>query len=184
MKTKARYASNKIKLAQLLGISRQWLYEFAKLPDSPAPRPDGMHSVEKWRRFLAKHSSKVQGGTEKERLQVALLQARLRREELEYAELDNSIRESITREIGHECVRVVEVLKTQVWRMPDELSGRFSGLAPMQIYKLFKSELHERFRHAQCALEKLQAQSKRKTRSKKDGSNIVEFRTAAAMGGH
>src|SRR5260370_6374959 len=99
MKTKARFASNKLKLAQLLGISRQWLYEFAKLPDSPAPRADGMHSVERWRRFLAKHSSKVPGGTEKERLQIALLQMRLQREELEFATLDNSIRESITNEI-------------------------------------------------------------------------------------
>src|SRR6266700_1099797 len=118
MKPKPRFASNKIKLAQLLGISRQWLYEFAKLPDSPAPRADGMHDVQKWRRFLAKHSSKVHGGTERERLQVALLQIRLHREELEFAELDNSIRETITNEIFGEAVQVIDTLKTEVERLP------------------------------------------------------------------
>src|SRR5882724_3392028 len=111
MKTKARYASNKVKLAQLLGISRQWLYEFAKLPDSPAPRADGMHSVEKWRRFLAKKSSKVTGGTDRERLQIALLRARVEREQLELSEFDNSIKETITREIFGEAVQIIDTLK-------------------------------------------------------------------------
>src|SRR6266853_5107970 len=128
MKPKARFASNKVKLAQLLGISRQWLYEFAKLPDSPAPRADGMHCVEKWRRFLAKKSSKVQGGTEKERIQVALLQIRLQREELEYAELDNSIRESITNEIESECCKILDALIYQLRGLPMQVAPKLAGL--------------------------------------------------------
>src|SRR5438876_10253457 len=152
MKPKARFASNKVKLAQLLGISRQWLHEFAILPDSPAPRADGSHCVEKWRRFLAKKSSKVSGGTERERLQIALLQMRLQREELEYATLDNSIRESIANELFGVAVQVIDTLQTDVEQLPHRLSARFCGLGAMEIFKLFKRELGQCFQKASDGL--------------------------------
>src|SRR6266404_9248948 len=174
MKTKARYASNKIKLAQLLGISRQWLYEFAILPDSPVPRADGSHCVEKWRRFLAKKSSKVSGGTERERLQIALLQMRLQREELEYAELDNSIRESITNEIESECSKILDTLTYQLLGLPMQVAPKLAGLEVKAIYNKLQAEIDSRFSAAADALEKLQRASQRKTseRKKDEASNV------------
>ena len=180
MKTKARFASNKVKLAQLLGISRQWLYEFAKLPDSPTPRADGSHCVDKWRRFLAKKSSKVQGGTEKERIQVALLQMRLQREELEYKELDGSIRESITKEIFGEACQVLDALQGAVERMPYRLAARFAGMSPTPLFKLFRSELDGCFQKASDGLEKIKASSRRKTTERKKEANVTAFNRAGA----
>src|SRR5437588_10065418 len=44
--TAIRFATNKTKLVQCLGISRTLLYQFMRLPDAPAPCADGRWTSE------------------------------------------------------------------------------------------------------------------------------------------
>src|SRR6266852_3802747 len=123
----AAFASSKTKLAACLGLSRQYLYAFFALPDSPRPGSNGMHSVGAWRKFIAARARKVKGAaTEREALQVAYLRARVDREQLELSVFDNSIKETITTEISGEACRIIDTLKAQIEGLPHRLSGRFS----------------------------------------------------------
>src|SRR5713101_6231618 len=149
---KARSASSKTKLAQCLGISRQYLHEFFKLPDSPVAASNGMHSVAKWRKFIANHVAKVKGlGTEREKLQIALLRIRVSREELELSEQDCSIREEISREFDAACCRIIDCLQGEIEWMPHQLAGVFAGKTPNQIFKLWQRELDHSFQKASAA---------------------------------
>src|SRR6266852_3621838 len=160
----AAFASSKTKLAAVLGISRQYLYAFFALPDSPRPGSNGMHRVSTWRKFIAARARKVKGAaTEREALQVAYLRARVEREQLELSVFDNSIKETITNEISGEACRIIDCLQGEITRMPHQLSGVFAGKTPNQIFKLFQGELGQSFRKASDALDKMRARSKRKT---------------------
>src|SRR6266478_2095508 len=180
---KAKFASSKTKLSQCLGISRQYLHEFFKLPDSPVAASNGMHSVAKWRKFIANHVAKVKGaGTEREKLQIALLRIRVSREELELAEQDHTIRESITNEIESECCKILDALTYQLCGLPMQVAPKLAGLEVKAIFKKMQAEIDSRFSAAADALKKLQRASQRKTgRSKKEeASNVIEFNRARA----
>ena len=176
----AKFASSKTKLAACLGLSRQYLYAFFALPDSPRPGSNGMHNVLTWRKFIAARSRRVKGAaTEREALQVAYLRARVEREQLELSELDNSIRSSITNEISGEACRIIDCLTGEIRRMPHQFSGVFAGKTPNQICKLWQRELDQSFLKAGNALEKIRATSRRKTAErKKEETNVVPFRAA------
>jgi DNA primase len=179
---KSAYASSKTALAECLQISRPTLYSYLHLPDAPRPKSNGMWKVSEVRRYIRKQEGKRKiTSTEKEQLEVELLRKRITRVDLEISELDNSRREEITDKITGECRRVVDALNSQLWRMPDELSGIFSVLAePMAIYKRFKAELHQRFQAAQEALQKIKEQSRRKTpKNKKEAENVAPFKRSA-----
>src|SRR6266849_936679 len=176
----AKFASSKTKLAACLGLSRQYLYAFFALPDSPRPGSNGMHSVSTWRKFIAARSRRVKGAaTEREALQVAYLRARVEREQLELAEFDNSIRSSISNEISGEACRIIDCLTGEIQRMPHQFSGVFAGKTPNQIFKLWQRELDQSFQKASAALDKIRSESKRKTAKKKEAENVIDFRAAA-----
>src|SRR5260370_20786565 len=176
----ARFASSKTKLAAVLGLSRQYLYAFFALPDSPRPGANGMHNVLTWRKFIAARARKVKGAaTEREALQVAYLRARVEREQLELSEFDNSIKEKITNEISGDACQIIDTLKGEIERMPHQFSGAFAGKTPNQICKLWQHELDESFQKASDALAKIKEQSKRKTTKKKE-ANVIPFDRARA----
>jgi len=177
----ARFASSKTKLAAVLGLSRQYLYAFFALPDSPRPGSNGMHSVSTWRKFIAARSRRVKGAaTEREALQVAYLRARVEREQLELAEFDNSIKERIVNEISAEACRIIDCLKGEVERMPHQFSGVFAGKTPNQIFKLWQRELDQSFQKASAALDKLRAESRRKRATQRRVENVIQFNAAGA----
>src|SRR6266446_3472883 len=154
----ARFASSKTKLAAVLGLSRQYLYAFFALPDSPRPGSNGMHNVLTWRKYIAARARKVKGAaTERESLQVAYLRARVEREQLELSEFDNSIKERITDEIEGEACRIIDALVGEIRRMPHQFSGVFSNKSANQISRLWQRELDQSFQKASNALEKMRA---------------------------
>lgn len=64
--TAIRFATNKTKLAQCLGISRTLLYQFMRLPDAPASCANGRWSVGAFRKFIAKAREMYRILTERE----------------------------------------------------------------------------------------------------------------------
>ena len=176
-----RFATNRTRLAQVLGIGRTLLYQFTRLPDAPPPRADGSHNVLLWRKFLASHSNKVKDVTEGDRLKIALLKLRLEREQLELAELNNSIRERITQEIESECCKILDALIYQLRGLPMQVAPKLVGLEVRPIFKKLQAEIDSRFSAAADALGKIVKQSRRKTPSKKkEASNVIEFNRARA----
>jgi len=101
--------------------------------------------------------------------------------QLELSELDNSIRERITNEVEGEACRIIDCLVGEIERMPHQFSGAFAGKSPNQICKLWQRELDQSFLKASTALEKMRAQSRRKTTKKKEeATNVIAFNRAGA----
>ena|SRR5436309_2492259 len=171
-----KYVSSVTDLAQAIGLSRQWTSELFRLADHPQPSKSG-HSVARWKKYITRRAEKVQSsGGEKARLEMELLRKRIQRVDLEIAELDNSRQEEIANRIAGGCLQVVDTLKSQLWRMPDELSGIFSVLAePMAICTRFRAEMHHRFQVAYDELTKVKRASRRK-------GNLIPFNPVGANG--
>lgn len=137
-----------------------------------------MYSVPEWRRFIAARRQKVRGDiTQKEELQILLLQARLDRERFELAERDHTIREQIADEIGKVASSVLQQLKYALDGLPNQLAPRLEGLAVMEIFHRLRDALNARLRAAADALDKIAKDSRRKVvRKRTEGrSNVVPF---------
>jgi hypothetical protein len=173
---KAKHVSSITQLAREIGISRQWCSGLFRMTDHPKPTRFG-HNVAAWKKYLSRRAEKIQSaGSEKSRLELELLRRRLARVNLEIMELDGSRREEIANEITSGCLRVVDTLKSRLWRMPDELAGILSALGePMLIYKRLKAELGQRFGAAYDELHKVKQTSRRK-------DNLVPFRPVKVTG--
>jgi hypothetical protein len=167
----SRFAKNKAALSRALDLSRVSIHRFLLLPGAPRKHGEG-YNIAEMKRFIASHTKDIRVGTEKEKLQIVLLKLKIEREQLALAQENFEIREAIYRDAADQGFQVIDCLATQVRRMPDELSGRFSGMEPMEISKLFKSEINQRFQRAHDALQKMIAQSKRKT-GKVKPENVV-----------
>src|SRR6266436_103108 len=92
MKSPSR-VSSKSKLADSLGISRPTLYAFMRLGDSP-PARNGYWNVAEWRQFVTRKKDSVKT-CEKEQLQLALLRAKLGREQYVFGEAKETTRNQI-----------------------------------------------------------------------------------------
>jgi predicted DNA-binding transcriptional regulator AlpA len=164
-----RFAHGKTELAKLCGISRTWLYRYMREPSFPSPRADGRWPVEAVRRFVRKCQVKVETPNEREQLEIELLRKRIRKVDVEIADLTNERAEAITNEITGLCRKIVGLLQGQLSRMPDEFSGLFNmqGTA-REIYNIWKGELNRRFRIAYSSIEKIEKAHARK-------SNVIPF---------
>ena len=104
------------------------------------------------------------------------------REELEFAELNQEIHERISQELGAACSKVMDALKYQLNGLPNQLAPRLVDKAPMEIFKVLRDTIHACFCKASDALDKIAAESKRKTkRPKEEPQNVLPFRGAKAV---
>jgi hypothetical protein len=165
--------SNKTELALRLGIGRNSLYAYLRLPGFPRPDRRGQWSIEACRKFISRqHGSRQAVPDEKRGLELELLRRRLYKTNLEIAVLDNTRTEEIANQITAECKAIIDALNGQLLRMPQELSGIFSQLGdPMPIFIRFKAELNKRFQAAYGGLKELKDTSRKK-------SNVVVFKAA------
>jgi hypothetical protein len=145
-----------------------------RLPGFPAPDRRGRWNIAACRKFILKQANKLDAPSERDHLEMELLRKRIRRVDLEIAELDNSRAEEIADNIYGRCKQVIDSLNAKLQAMPRELSSIFSQLdGPMKIYQRFKSDMDQRFADAYSALLKVKQASRRK-------SNIVPFEKKVA----
>src|SRR5258708_4441724 len=80
MKKQPQYVPSVTRLAERIGLSRQWCQELMRLPDCPKVTKQG-HSVVAWKAYITKRAEKIQSQAGlRSKLQIDLLQARLARE--------------------------------------------------------------------------------------------------------
>src|SRR6266496_3190094 len=149
-----RFVTNKTKLAAALGISRTLLYEYQRLPDAPAPCADNRWSVPAYRKFIASHAKKVKAPNEKEGLQIELLRAKLAREQHDLSESQQSTREKILSEVSEAVSDCNQMLRTEFFKMRNELCPRFEGKSAREMYKMWTDREREAFQKFCDALRK------------------------------
>jgi hypothetical protein len=147
------FASNKTKLAHALGIGRSLLYQFARLPDSPLPRANGMWHVPTWRAFIAKKRESVKA-SEKERLQIACLKIRLEREQHELDQARETTRKQILDDLTAQFVAAAQLIRTELFKVKNELCPRFEGQSAREIYRLWTDREGEAFKNVTHELNK------------------------------
>lgn len=141
MKAKPRYVPSVTRLAEAIGLSRQWVQELMRLPDCPKVTKQG-HSVIAWRAYITKRGEKIQSQAgQRAKLQIDLLQARLAREAHDLDVASGAAREKIITEIGGAFHKGFSILATLLDRLPQEMAGRLAGLTPGEIRKLLKERL-------------------------------------------
>ena len=133
----ASFAGNKTKLAQALGIGRSLLYQFARMTDFPPPRATGMWHIPTVRAFITKKRRSVKA-SEKEQVQIALLNARLEREGYELQEQRRATRDQIQAEFTASLETSMRMLRVRFDQMVQELCPQFVGLDAGAIRKLWR----------------------------------------------
>jgi len=141
MKAKPQFVPSVTRLAEAIGLSRQWTQELMRLSDCPKVTKQG-HSVVAWKAYITKRAEKIQSQAgQRAKLQIDLLQARLAREAHDLAVASGQTREEIIKEIGGKFHKGFSILATLLDRLPQEMAGRLAGLSPGEIRKLLKDRL-------------------------------------------
>src|SRR4029077_3152965 len=109
MSAKKRTVPSVVKLAEAIGLSRQWVQELMRLPDAPRPNKTG-HDVDKWKAYIGHRAQKIQNQAgQKSKLQIDLLQARLAREQHDLKIASGEVRREIFRDILDKVIRGVRM---------------------------------------------------------------------------
>jgi hypothetical protein len=134
--------SSRTKLAEALQISRPTLYAFARLPDSP-PARNGYWHVAEWRRFVTRKKGSVKA-SEKEQLQIAVLRAKLEREQFDLDTARERTRNEIRDDLMQGFVSVAQLIRGGLYRMRTELSPVFaSGVDARGVYRAWENKERE-----------------------------------------
>src|SRR5882724_6773544 len=94
-----RYARNRVEAARLACISRTAFYQLSRLPDFPAPKVDGRWDVAKIKKFALAQATRIKGPLEKDKLQMQLLDLKIRRASQELADFERTLRADIEAEV-------------------------------------------------------------------------------------
>src|SRR5690242_4482867 len=148
---KTNRVSSKTKLADALGISRQTLYAFCRLPDSP-PAKHGYYVVADWRKFINRKRQPVRV-SEKEQLQIALLNARLERERYELEQV-RTARQQILAELAESFISAMQTLRAGFDRMVRDTAPKLEGLTAQEIAKVWRSRQDQAYQEIVKALNK------------------------------
>jgi hypothetical protein len=150
----AHYVATVTELITALEISPTWFYRMRRLPDAPKWRKDGRWSVSKWRTFIRKHQPHIQGRTtEKAQLELALLKARLERQNFDLNESRSATRKAVLKELTAEFEWALEVLRSNLEKVRLELAPRFAGLDVKNIYNQWRARESLMFRDVLAELE-------------------------------
>src|SRR5439155_26322813 len=123
-----RFASNKTEAARLAGMSRTTLYQLMRLPGFPAPRSDGRWCVAEIRKFALREAKKLEGPQERDRLQMELLNLKIRRASQELVEFEQKIRDEISAEVSGHFKRAINMMAGRLKMMPRDLATKCEGL--------------------------------------------------------
>ena len=139
MKAKPQHVPSVTRLAERIGLSRQWVQELMRLPDCPKVTKQG-HSVTAWKAYITKRAEKIQSQAgQRAKLQIDLLQARLAREAHELDVASGAVREKVIREVSGAFGKGFKILVIKLDRLPLELAPQLAGLNPRRNQKAFES---------------------------------------------
>src|ERR1043166_211406 len=116
-----RFASNKTEAAKLCGGSRTTLYALMRMSGFPKPRADGRWSIAEIRKFALTEAKKLEGPQERDRLQVELLNLKIKRASQELVEFEQNLREEITAELRAHFQANIALLAGKLKSLPRDL---------------------------------------------------------------
>jgi hypothetical protein len=169
MTMRATRVSSKTKLASELGISRQTLYAFCRLPDSP-PARHGYYPVSEWHKYITRKRDFL-NMSEKEQLQIALLRAKVEREQFDLDQARERTQKEILKKLMTQFVGIAHLIQTECYRMRIELVPRFEGLSAREISKTWDTRERQMWKTIVAELQK------------RTGANVEEKDTPPAVNG-
>ena len=120
-----------------------------------------------FRKFIAKKRESVKA-SEKEQLQILLLRTRLEREQYEFAEVRQATRKKIRADLAAEFVAVAQLLRTELYKMRNEVALTAEGRTAREIYRILTDRENAAFDAVCRELEK------------RTGANVAEKETRPA----
>jgi hypothetical protein len=124
-------------------MSRTRLYQLLRLPGAPAPKADGRWDVEAIREFALRSAAKLRGPEERDKLQVELLNLRIKRAAAELSEFQDELRNKICDEYMRTFEFILRVTKIELHRVIDKLGQHFNN---REICKLGRALVNDAFR--------------------------------------
>src|SRR5439155_26392087 len=100
------------------------------------------------RKFALREAKKLEGPQERDRLQMELLNLKIRSASQELADFEQKIRDEISAEIGGHFKRGVNIMAGRLKMMPRDLATKCEGLGAQQIFKLATEMLYAAFDEA------------------------------------
>ena len=143
-KAKTHTVPSVVKLAEAIGLSRQWVQELMRLPDAPRATRQG-HDVNAWKSYIGHRAQKIQNESgQKARLHIDLLQARLAHEKHDLRVASGEVRQKIFHDVLDKVIRGVRMFNTALdHQLLADLPPRLSGESPGEIRKLLKARLDQ-----------------------------------------
>lgn len=138
------YAKNKTQLAKILGISRQALDVWWKMPEAPKPLSNHEHDVAQWQRFVQTRSLKGSSQPEKEGLALRILKAqaaKLERQE-KIAEGHYLPKTAILSSL----VKIFAAIRMDIESI-ELIAPQLAGLSTHEIAKRLRESLREALQH-------------------------------------
>jgi hypothetical protein len=178
MKVKSQHVPSVTRLAEAIGLSRQWVQELMRLSDCPKVTKSG-HNVTAWKAYIARRAGRNQSQAgERAKLQIDLLQARLAREQYDLSVASGEVREAIVREASDIVLKAFRMLIVRLDRLPGELPPQLVGQSAGEIRKILKSTLDAARIGFVNEFEAMRAREK-VDRGNED-QNVIPFRAKAA----
>src|SRR6266481_2500730 len=140
-----RFANNKTEAARLSGMSRTTLYQLMRLPGFPAPRSDGRWCVAEIRKFALREAKKLEGPQEREKMQMQLLDLKIRRAAQALTDFEQELRDSISGEVREHFKRAINIMAGRLKMMPRDLATRCDGMAARQIFQVSTDLIYKAF---------------------------------------
>jgi hypothetical protein len=142
MKKKAKHVvPSVVKLAQEIGLSRQYVWELIRLPDAPRVTKQG-YDVDKWKAYIGHRASRIQTQAgQRANLQIDLLNVKLLREKHDLQIASGEIRRKIWKEIYNESMRCLHLLVGKLNQIPNELPPRLEGCDAHEIREKLQTAL-------------------------------------------
>lgn len=129
------YALNYVKLADILGITRQTINRWRKLKEAPKPLSNGKHNISKWRNFIKKNGLKEAESPEDEELKSRKLLAEVKQAELKLKVMEGTY-------VPIEKVR--EVWMSHIGQVRSILESRFLNELPPLLTTLDAIQIREK----------------------------------------
>lgn len=129
------YALNYVKLADILGITRQTINRWRKLKEAPKPLSNGKHNISKWRNFIKNEGLKEAESPEDEELKSRKLLAEVKQAELKLKVMEGTY-------VPIEKVR--EVWMSHIGQVRSILESRFLNELPPLLTTLDAIQIREK----------------------------------------
>lgn len=133
------HAKNQVALAEILGVTRQTVHAWLRIPGNPGKKPDGRYPIEPWKAWATEHGRKAPKGSELLTRKERLEEIKIKREEHKYrVERRQHVPVKDVEAIGARLASSIRKVVTTLHRIAPDLEGL--GKAEIEMHLRAKED--------------------------------------------